>query len=1498
MKLSNVRRTLTIRFAFLLAAIVGLSVPYWSGTAQSEGRLFSSGSVLESRSSQTVRETRRALDTAISNERANPGPQSARATDEALHAYHAAVEERLADILAMEADILRRKGVRTRPPKAVRKLRKEYAELQASLAQYGKQIKESRNAGFQTFSFRSPEPAVVFNGGAITINASATPPTIATPYPSTIAVSGLTGTITKVTVTLNNFNTTFADNVDILLVGPGANGIIMSDAGGSQCANCPATLTLDDTAATPLPNNGSELGGTGLITGTFQSANYNPGAAIDTFPAPAPAPTDTSQSTGTALMGFNGTAPNGTWSLFVVHDGTSITGSIASWSLDITAGAGACTLTCPADIMQAKDANFCGAIVNYAAPTTSGACGAVTCMPPSGAFYPVGTTTVNCSEPGGATCSFTITVTGTCPAGQVCDNNAITITGGAVATPYPSTINISGLMGQIVSKVTVTLPNFSHTFPDNVDILLVGPTGANAIIMSDVGGNNSISPGAPVTLTLDDAAGSPLPDTTMLMTGTFQPTNINPGAVADVFPAPAPAPSGGSALSVFNGTDPNGDWDLYVVDDGLATESGMLTGWCLNIMTTTPTPCMITCPADVMQAKDAEFCGAIVTYPAPMTTGACGVVTCAPPSGSYFPVGTTTVTCSETTETCNFTVTVTGPCPPGQLCNNNPITINAGATATPYPSDIAVSGLTGVVDEVTVTLTNLSHSFPDNIDVLLVGPQGQNAIIMSDVGGNNPIMAGAPVTLTLDDDAAMALPDNTTLSTGTFRPTNINPGGGDAFPGAPPPSGNSMFSVFDATDPNGTWSLYVVDDGIMDTGMFANGWCLSITTRVPVPCVLTCPADVMQAKDPNFCGAIVTYPAHTTTGDCGAVTCNPPSGAYFPIGSTVVTCTSASGSMCTFMVTITGTCPPGQVCNNTPIIINDSMSPPTTATPYPSQIMVSGLLGNITKVTVTLANFSHEFPDDVDVLLVGPGGGDAIIMSDVGGGNAISSNAPVTLTLDDMAMDPLPDSTMLMTGTFQPTNIGTGDAFPGAPAPSGNVALGTFNGTDPNGMWGLYVVDDNTGAMGAFSGGWCLSIMTDAPCMLTCPADITQGNDMGVCEAIVMFADPMTSGNCGTVTCDPASGSTFPVGTTTVTCTAQSGDTCMFTVTVNDTEAPVVTCPNPITVDNDPGQCGAVVNFTATAVDNCDGSLTPTCTPPSGSFFPVGTTTVTCEATDAAGNTGNCMFTITVNDTEAPAITCPLPPTRNNDPGLCSAVVTFLATARDTCDGQITPVCVPPSGSSFPVGITTVTCTATDAAGNSTSCMFNVTVNDTEAPFIICPASFTVITPDPGDTTVIINYTTPSVGAGTAGDNCGVASIVCNPPSGSAFPLGVTTVTCTVTDTSANTAQCSFTVSTFDVCIEDDTNPGNGLLFISTGANKGDYRICCGGQTLTGRGTVSTKNGVLNLTHFTPTRRVQGYLFMNQQRGSASLQSPPTAFPCVISDSNTSNNTCSCSANP
>lgn len=144
--------------------------------------------------------------------------------------------------------------------------------------------------------------------------------------------------------------------------------------------------------------------------------------------------------------------------------------------------------------------------------------------------------------------------------------------------PYPSDITVGGLLGHI-TKVTVSINGLSHTFPDDVDVLLVGPGGENAIIMSDAGGNGSVHN---ATATFDDAAATPLPDGPGIVKGVYQPTNYGSG---DTFPAPTPAPSGGSALSVFNGTDPNGNWSLYVVDDFGGDFGQIVDGWTLRITT-------------------------------------------------------------------------------------------------------------------------------------------------------------------------------------------------------------------------------------------------------------------------------------------------------------------------------------------------------------------------------------------------------------------------------------------------------------------------------------------------------------------------------------------------------------------------------------------------------------------------------------------------------------------------------------------------------------------------------------------------------------------------------------------------------------------------------------------------------------------------------------------------------------------------------------------------
>jgi subtilisin-like proprotein convertase family protein len=331
--------------------------------------------------------------------------------------------------------------------------------------------------------------------------------------------------------------------------------------------------------------------------------------------------------------------------------------------------------------------------------------------------------------------------------------------------------------------------------------------------------------------------------------------------------------------------------------------------------------------------------------------------------------------------------------------NSGAIIVNDGTAASTYPSTLAVSGLTGTVTKVVVKLNGITHAKVLDVDMLLVGPAGQNATIMSDVGNTTAI---SNVNLTLDDAAANSMPTNPTiLTTGTYKPTNLG-SDFDSFPSPAPipsgfPVGNSLLSAFNATNPNGTWNLYIIDDGISGTGTMGGGWQLLVTTT----------------------------------------------------GSPQTTFTNAAS-----------------------ITINDrGASNPMGSSPYPSNIVVSGVPATISNMSVGLNGFSHTFPVDLDILLVGPGAQNAIIFSDVGGSTDATN---LSFTLNDAAASSLPSP--LVSGNFKPTNNIASDTFaPPAPAPSGGSALSVFNGTSANGTWALWVSDQDQNDGGYFAGGWSLT---------------------------------------------------------------------------------------------------------------------------------------------------------------------------------------------------------------------------------------------------------------------------------------------------------------------------------------------------------------------------------------------------------------------------------------
>lgn len=245
-------------------------------------------------------------------------------------------------------------------------------------------------------------------------------------------------------------------------------------------------------------------------------------------------------------------------------------------------------------------------------------------------------------------------------------------------------------------------------------------------------------------------------------------------------------------------------------------------------------------------------------------------------------------------------------------------------------------------------------------------------------------------------------------------------------------------------------------------------------------------------------------------------------------------------------------------------------------------------------------------------------------------------------------------------------------------------------------------------------------------------------------------------------------------------------------------------------------------------------------------------------------------------------ITCPASIVTTTAPNQCGAVVTYDAPTAISCG---TVSCSPPSGSFFPTGMTTVTCTA--EAG--TDCSFTVTVNDTQPPTIMCPADQTAVTPQNVCTTApaIVNYPLPTVA-----DNCPGVVVACVPPPGSPFMPGVTSVTCTATDTAGNATMCSFTLTVFDARVQDDSNPARVILWNTA---TGSYRVCCNGTVYTGTGVVAVKGCTFTLTDVSlPNRRVNASIDKSIFKGSGALQSPPGTTVCTITDRDVRNSTSIC----
>lgn len=552
---------------------------------------------------------------------------------------------------------------------------------------------------------------------------------------------------------------------------------------------------------------------------------------------------------------------------------------------------------------------------------------------------------------------------------------------------------------------------------------------------------------------------------------------------------------------------------------------------------------------------------------------------------------------------------------------------------------------------------------------------------------------------------------------------------------------------------------------------------LTITALGAQPPLLSMP-EVVTKEATSASGAIVTFSVGgiSFVDPSPTVTCDHTSGVLYPLGTTVVHCTATDSFSST--------------SGSFNIVVTDTV-PPVLTLPAPISVITAG-----TSAVVTYTVTATDAIDGSVTPFCSPASGSTFGLGTTtvecsahdSHANSVTGSFTVTVAQHTPPTLSLPQPiTAEATGPTGAIVTYTATANQGAtvvcsPASGSLFSIGTttVDCTATNG----------TGEQ--TSGSFTVTVEDTTPPVLSLPADITtQATDAnGAIVSFVVTATDTVSGSVP-VLCTPASGSTFPIGTTAVQCVATDGalNTASGSFNVKVTAGPVLTLPSNITAEAT-SPSGAVVTYTATATDPTDGTVPVTCTPASGSTFPLGTTTVNCSATDSLHFTTTGSFTVTVVDTTPPTIHTP-----GNlvveATGPSGAVVNYVVTATDLVDVTDPVTCVPASGSTFALGTALVQCTSTDLHGNTAHASFSVTVQDTTPPALTLPSNITVEATGPSG--AVVTFTASAVDLVD-----GPRPVTCTPASGSTFPLGTTTVQCSASDLHGNTANGSFTVTVHD----------------------------------------------------------------------------------------------------
>jgi uncharacterized repeat protein (TIGR01451 family) len=745
----------------------------------------------------------------------------------------------------------------------------------------------SNSLGTVSFNFYMPVVQTFWNTGQIYIPAPQYIPYPdegpASPYPSTIEVSNVTGYVSKVTVTVSNLHHTYPNDIGMLLVGPVTNAALMDAAVNYSSPVTGITLTFDSTAPNVLPSEGD------LTSGTFAPADYNPRDVFTNAPAPP---------YNTNLMMFNNLPPNGSWSLYAHDDVLGDSGGISNgWAVTITSIIPVDPInSLTASILPASSQVVLGGSVSYLLSVTN--TGATTVNAYLTNVLPAGLSFVSATgAPGNYTQNGQTIIY---HLGSLSPGTGVTIANVALAVasglqtniitagvPF-ATFNIDNNSATAITAVSLPLADLAAGISVTPNPAVLGGNVTYSMSVTNLGPSNAVStlgafsladlilvsvapsqgsytvnnntvqcalgtvaPGniAVVVITAAPEIIGTLSNTWSVSTGSLD-TNAANNSAAAVVPVSYAAPlilADGATLQAQGLNPPNGAINANETVTVALTLTNAGTGATANLSAALQATGGVT-PITASQIYGVIPAGAAVTEPYSFTA-----------SGAAGSTVTATLALLDGTNSLGdvsfaFLIPVTL-----NYANSNGIVIPQFGPGSPYPSAILVSGLTNLqggnllVDKVTLTLNGFAHTFPHDVNALLASPSGQELIFMGHAGG---AIGVSNLTLSFDDAATQSLPASQ-LASGTYLPTDYQPA--DFFPGLPPASGADVLAVFNGTNPNGYWSLYIYDDTPGNAGVITGGWSLGLTALSTVNPAARLAASMIESPNPVFGGNYLSY---------------------------------------------------------------------------------------------------------------------------------------------------------------------------------------------------------------------------------------------------------------------------------------------------------------------------------------------------------------------------------------------------------------------------------------------------------------------------------------------------------------------------------------------------------------------------------------------------------------------------------------------------------------